>query len=36
MSALREIGVDLFVMEHDKPSDFERFASRSIDAFRTF
>ncbi|WP_428687188.1 sugar phosphate isomerase/epimerase family protein [Roseibium sp.] len=36
MAALRGIGVDLFVMEHDKPSDFDRFASRSIDAFKTF
>ncbi len=36
MATLRGIGVDLFVMEHDKPSDFERFASRSIEAFKTF
>lgn len=36
MAALRGIGVDLFVMEHDKPSDVDRFAARSIDAFRTF
>ncbi|MCX2724594.1 sugar phosphate isomerase/epimerase family protein [Roseibium salinum] len=36
MGALRKAGVDLFVMEHDKPSDFERFASRSIQAFRTY
>ncbi|MBN9672617.1 sugar phosphate isomerase/epimerase family protein [Roseibium aggregatum] len=36
MAALRGAGVDLFVMEHDKPSDFTRFATRSIDAFRTF
>ena len=34
MSALRAADVDLFVMEHDKPSDATRFAHRSIDAFR--
>ncbi len=36
MAALRGAGVDLFVMEHDKPSDFNRFASRSIEAYRTY
>lgn len=36
MKALRGIGVDLFVMEHDKPSDATRFATRSIAAFKTF
>ncbi|MCV0429614.1 MAG: sugar phosphate isomerase/epimerase, partial [Roseibium sp.] len=36
MAALRNIGVDLFVLEHDKPSDFDRFATRSIEAFRTY
>ncbi|WGW05568.1 sugar phosphate isomerase/epimerase family protein [Tropicibacter oceani] len=36
MSALRGAGVDLFVMEHDKPSDATRFARRSIDAFRGY
>lgn len=36
MKALRGIGVDLFVMEHDKPSDVDRFAERSIEAFRSF
>lgn len=36
MAALRRAGVDLFVMEHDKPSDNDRFARRSIDAFRTY
>ncbi|MBO6509615.1 MAG: sugar phosphate isomerase/epimerase [Roseibium sp.] len=36
MAALRKIGVDLFVMEHDKPNDFDRFASRSIEEFRKF
>ena len=25
-----------FVMEHDKPSDFKRFAKRSIESARTF
>lgn len=35
-TALRNIGVDLFVMEHDNPSDFERFASRSIETFKRF
>ncbi|WP_425070257.1 sugar phosphate isomerase/epimerase family protein [Sagittula sp. S175] len=34
MAALRGAGVDLFVMEHDKPSDAQRFASRSIEAFK--
>ena len=36
MTALRGAGVDLFVMEHDKPSDVQRFASRSIAAFGTY
>ena len=36
MAALRGIGVDLFVAEHDKPSDVTRFASRSIASIRTF
>lgn len=35
-SKLREIGVELFVMEHDNPSDFNRFAARSLEAFRTY
>jgi sugar phosphate isomerase/epimerase len=30
MKALRDTGVDLFVAEHDKPSDARRFAERSI------
>ncbi len=34
MGALRGAGVDLFVMEHDKPADAERFARRSIEAFQ--
>lgn len=33
-SALRGAGADLFVMEHDKPSDHTRFAQRSAAAFR--
>jgi sugar phosphate isomerase/epimerase len=36
MKALRQAGADLFVMEHDKPSDVDRFASRSIKAFRSY
>jgi hypothetical protein len=36
MKALKGAGVDLFVMEHDKPSDFDRFATRSIAAFRAY
>ncbi|MEP4770858.1 MAG: sugar phosphate isomerase/epimerase [Roseibium sp.] len=36
MAALRKVDVDLFIMEHDKPSDFDRFASRSIEAFRKY
>ena len=35
-AALRGAGVDLFVMEHDKPSDAARFAKRSLDAFKTY
>ena len=34
MTALKEAGVDLFVMEHDNPSDATRFATRSIKALR--
>jgi sugar phosphate isomerase/epimerase len=36
MSALRGAGVDLFVAEHDKPSDVDRFASRTIASIRSF
>ena len=36
MTALRDTKTAVFVMEHDKPSDIERFASRSIEAARTF
>ena len=36
MNALRGAGVDLFVMEHDKPSDAKRFAERSIAAYKTY
>lgn len=35
MDALRGVGVDIFVMEHDKPSDVARFAERSIATFKT-
>ncbi len=35
-TALRDAGCDLFVIEHDNPSDLDRFASRSIAAFRSF
>lgn len=34
MAALKEAGVDLFVIEHDNPSDATRFATRSIEALR--
>ncbi|CUH77526.1 sugar phosphate isomerase/epimerase family protein [Tropicibacter naphthalenivorans] len=34
MTALREVGVDLFVAEHDKPSDCDRFARRSIETIK--
>lgn len=34
MAALKGIGVELFVAEHDNPSDFNRFASRSIETIR--
>lgn len=30
---LRNAGTDLFVAEHDNPSDWDRFATRSMDAF---
>ncbi len=36
MAALREVGTDLFVMEHDKPNDATRFATRSIAAFKEY
>ena len=29
-------GASLLIAEHDNPSDFDRFARRSIDAMRTF
>lgn len=35
IAALRNAGADLFVAEHDKPSDFDRFASRSIANIRS-
>lgn len=34
MAALRDVGTDLFIMEHDKPSDATRFATRSIATFK--
>lgn len=36
IAALRAHGVTLFVAEHDNPSDVTRFATRSIEAFRTY
>lgn len=36
MPALREAGCDLFIVEHDKPSDFQRFARRSIEAIKEY
>ena len=33
IAALRNAGTDLFVAEHDNPSDWDRFATRSISAF---
>lgn len=35
-AALRGIGVEVFVMEHDKPADTERFASRALASFKSF
>lgn len=35
-AALRGAGVDLFVMEHDKPSDARRFAARAHASFITY
>lgn len=35
-AALRAAGTDVFVMEHDKPSDATRFAQRSIAAFKEY
>lgn len=32
-AALRDAGVDLFVIEHDKPSDAQRFAVRAHESF---
>lgn len=34
MAALKGAGVDLFVAEHDKPNDLDRFARRTIDAIK--
>ncbi len=36
IAALRNAGTDLFVAEHDNPSDWDRFASRSIAAFNKY
>lgn len=36
MAALRKTPAGHFIMEHDKPSDYERFAHRSIAAAKTF
>ncbi|MGC3938703.1 sugar phosphate isomerase/epimerase family protein [Roseobacter sp. EG26] len=33
IAALRQAGTDYFVAEHDNPSDWDRFANRSIAAF---
>ena len=35
MAALRNIDVDLFVVEHDNPNDLSRFAARSIDTLKS-
>lgn len=35
-AALRDAGADLFVLEHDKPSDATRFARTSIAAFKEY
>jgi len=33
-SALTNVGVDVFVMEHDNPSNVSRFAKRAIETFK--
>ena len=35
-AALRDAGCGLFVIEHDNPSDLDRFASRSIATYMTY
>lgn len=35
-AAIKKTPADIFVMEHDKPNDHERFARRSIEAAREF
>lgn len=35
LAALRKAGCDLFVIEHDNPSDFDRFARQSIASVRS-
>jgi sugar phosphate isomerase/epimerase len=34
-SALTNVGVDVFVMEHDNPSNVLRFAQRAIKTFKS-
>jgi sugar phosphate isomerase/epimerase len=34
LPVLKEVGVELFVAEHDKPNDVARFASRTIETYR--
>jgi len=36
MASLRDTAARLFIMEHDNPSDDERFARRSIAAAKTY
>lgn len=36
LAALRKAGCDLFVVEHDNPSDVDRFARQSIASIRSF
>jgi sugar phosphate isomerase/epimerase len=35
MAALKQAGVDLFVLEHDNPNNFDRFARRSMQTMRS-
>jgi len=35
MAALKKAGVDLFVLEHDNPNNFDRFARRSMQTMRS-
>jgi hypothetical protein len=36
MAALGRSAARFYIMEHDNPADFERFARRSIEAARAF